>query len=189
MKNIIEDDTPADMLHTTVKTLCTGPLTHSNIRHNFSTYLYDNLATQFSIGTISLKSHYPKRGNGKRIFDYACVSAVKLDTWIEMFIRRYSISNIKLITLARRLTDNPVLIECICAPGLTVHSLRVCHGKLMRSRYPEGAEGAEGADQMIKKRVQMFHDTAQGWCDKVNEFIETCDKKAPMLCRSEHVNF
>jgi hypothetical protein len=189
MKNIIEDDTPADMLDIVVTTLCKGSPTRSDIQYNFSTYLYENLATHFRVGSISLKSRYPKEGSGKRIFDYACVSATKLDAWIEMFLRRYSISHTKLIALVHRLTTDPVLIECMCTPLLmctplmTVHSLRVCHGKLMRSQYPEGA------DQMIKKRVQMFHDTAQDWYKEINDFVETCDTKAPMLCRSERVEF
>jgi hypothetical protein len=183
MKNIIENDTPATMVDVTVKTLCKGSLTPSNMSKNFSDHLYDNLVSHFNIDPVSLNKPYPTKGIMKQIFDYGCLSSVKLEGWIESFTHRYSLSCIKLVTLANRLTDEPELIMCLSEPGLTVHSLRVCHGKLMRKKYPDGA------DQMIKKRVQMFHDTAQEWCVKVNEFMETCDKKAPMLYRCERVNF
>ena len=183
MKNIIENDTPADMVDVAVKTICKDSLTPSDMHNNFSNDLFDNLVSHFNLEPVSLEKPYPKRGTMKRIFDYGCVASLKIDGWIETFTHRYSSSCVKLLVLARGLTDEPELIMCLSEPGLTAHYLRVCHGKLMRKNYPEGA------DQMIKKRVQMFHDTAQEWCDKVNEFIEICDRKAPILCRSDRVTF
>lgn len=174
MKNVIEDETPPDMLDTVVKTLCTGPLTHSNILKNCKDSLYNKLLSHFNI---------EDDGTMKRIFDYTCVVSTRIETWIERFEHRYGKNCVKLRNLARGLTNNPELIDILCTPNLTAHSLRICHGKHIRSKYPEGA------DEIIKKHVQMFHDTAQEWCDIVEEFIQVCDNKAPMLYRCERVFF
>lgn len=186
MKNVIKNDTPADMLDVAVNTLCSGSLTPLNISNNLSNNMFDNLVSHFNIEPPEPpepQDKPPKEGTMKRIYDYGCKASLKIDGWIENFIHRYSLSCYKVLTAARSLTDKPELISKLCDPELTAHSLRVCHGELMRKEYPDDA------DQMIKRRVQMFHDTAQEWCDHIALVIETCDKAGPMLCRSDRVTF
>ena len=164
LRNVVEDGTPYKMLSIVVDTLLGE--NEYEMMSNYTGNLHDALC-EF---------------NTDEVGEYVRQSALLIDGWIENYLQRYSIASIKMDNLVHRLTDEPDLIAVLCG-GCTPDALRICHGQIMRREYPRGAEN------MIKKRVQMFHDTAQEWCTTVDEFIETCDKKAPMLCRSLHVNF
>ena len=165
LRNVVDDDTPPDMLGTVLDTLLETHEGTLDLMTNYTEHLFDALSV------------YDKDD----VERYGRQSALQIDGWIKKFNKRYAISTTKLVNLSHRLTDDPDMIAILCG-DCTAHALRVCHGKKIRKQYPE-------AENMIKKRVQMFHDTAQEWCTLVDEFIETCDKKAPMLCRSPHVNF
>lgn len=176
LRNVIEDDTPKNMLDTVVNTL--QGETKEEIMYNYANNMYEALSNIYGIKNIPLD----RKHLNHPVVVYGCKSVTLIDGWVDTFLKRYEICKIKLDKLARRLTDDPKLISILCG-DCTPHKLRVCHGAAIREQYPRGAEN------MVKKRVQMFHDTAQEWCNIVDEFIETCDKKAPMLCKSEHVNF
>ena len=166
LRNVVEDGTPRDMLDTVLDTLletCEGT---QDIRTNYT----ENLLGALSAYDVRDVERYGRR------------SALQIEGWVGEFNKRHTIATTKLETISHRLTDDPDMIAILCG-DCTAHALRVCHGKKIRRKYPAAAEN------MVKKRVQMFHDTAQEWCTAVEEFIETCDKKAPMLCRSTHVSF
>jgi hypothetical protein len=100
-----------------------------------------------------------------------------IEKYIELFTHRYRIATTKLHYLASRLTDKPELVRLLTVPGLTPEALRLCHGRLTRLQ----------SDQMVEKKMRMFHDTAQEWCDAVGEFMEMIDRRVPLLYRCERV--
>lgn len=177
LRNVIEDDTPKHMLDTVVNTL--NGETEEEIMRNYTTKLPVALASLY--GFISpLPTNKKHLKHPINVFGRKSVDLI--DGWIKKFLKRYKICKDNLEYIARRLTDDTGLIAILCG-DCTPHKLRAYHGAAMRKKYPPGAEN------MVKKRVQMFHDTAQEWCDAVDKFVETCDKKGPILCRSERVTF